>query len=666
MVALAMVIFTATASILSGLYAAPASFSASGDFVIMSQDAPTIFSSRVDAGLADALLSVGNISSAWPEVIAFSTWNGVSFVLRGTDLEAFLPELVESSPATPSLADVELDRWSALVGSRLLQRLGVEVPSTIPVTGSYASRIELVDVVGQYETGSYLDDEMLVSLEVARHLTGMPEDTASVISVSTDDPAWLSDVISPDAARFALLNVVPGTATVVVDEPFTVSMQVVNWGSEGGDVTVSVAEDGLVLDESTMTVDPGQTVSVSHNLSFPSTGTRSLEASISGDFPVTRTIEVSVVEPYLTISAPQRALAGEPFTAIVRTYDGLPAAGATVEYSAGAETASAITDNSGAVSLTIDSSGECVLSANAEGYTAASRSVEVVDISSYPDDFLPVVRSMTASPSTAVESETITATITVENSGALPGFHLLPLMLDSSVRTTLNISLGPAEKKSVSVSLDDLGVGTHVLQAGSYSVEISVEPWYADEPDLVQLVIRYGGSGVLSSSASVPIYQAAKISEGNVAVALFSIGAISGLLSLLAISAVFAKEVHEGRSRLGILRTIGASNSQIRRLVLPQALGYAFVGSTAGVAIGLGLSVWLAQSGAFLIFGHQLSFEVDSLLLVTVAIGAVVISVASAFVSAELAARETPIASIKKLEPEPLPEQSIEELLGED
>jgi hypothetical protein len=35
-------------------------------------------------------------------------------------------------------------------------------------------------------------------------------------------------------------------------------------------------------------------------------------------------------------------------------------------------------------------------------------------------------------------------------------------------------------------------------------------------------------------------------------------------------------------------------------------------------------------------------------------------------VSAEVAVRETPIASIRMLEPEPLPERSVEDLLGED
>jgi len=324
-----------------------------------------------------------------------------------------------------------------------------------------------------------------------------------------------------------------------------------------------------------------------------------------------------------------------------------------------------VTDEFGVVDITAEDAGDCIITAGSEGYTDVSKTVNVIDLSSYPDEFLPVVRSCVLSSGSGTESEAGDATISVENMGAAGGYFLLPVMVDSQTHTVLNISLGPAETKSSMTTIENLGVGTHTLQVGTFSHEVVVVPWYADEPDLVQLVVRYGGSGMLSSSASVPIYQAAKISEGNVAVALVSIGAISALLATLAISAVFAKEVHESRGRLGILRTIGASKSQIRRMVLPQALGYGVIGAVAGVVTGLLVTIWLTQSGAFMVFGHQLSFEADALLLMSVAAGAAVISVCSAFVSAEVAVRETPIVSIKMLEPEPPPERSIEELLGE-
>jgi ABC-type lipoprotein release transport system permease subunit len=664
-VTLAIMIFASTASILSGLYSAPAAFSSSGDFVVMSPDAPTIFSSRVEAGLAASLMSVENVTSAWPEILAFSTWNDCPFVVRGMDPAEYPQNLYTPSPFDIRVSPDQVISTKALIGTRLLDRLGIEVPAVLPLTGSYASRMAFVEVQGWFETGTYLDDELLVSLDIARHLTGTPDDMASVISVSTDNPEWLAKVLSPDTPRFVLFDVQPQTTTVVAGEALTITMSIRNWGSQEGEVAVWISDGGVALDEHSVSLEPGSTVSVSRNLSFASTGHRALNVSISGDFPVSFSVEVSVVDPYITLSAPSRVVVDEAFTVTARTHDGLPAVGAAIEYSIDGDSGMATTDGSGEVELSMTVAGICSLTAELDGYEAGSKSVEVVDLSVFPDQFIPVVRSFSLSSTSVVESETVVATMTVENTGAIPGTYSTPLLLDSQTYAMVEIPLGPAEVKTAFFTLDSLSVGVHTVQLSTFSREIAVEPWFADEPDLVQLVIRYGGSGVLSSSSSIPIYQAAKISEGNVAVALFSIGAVSALLASLAISAVFAKEIHESRSRLGILRTIGASNSQIRIMVLPQALGYGLAGALVGIVLGLAVTVWLSQSGAFFVFGHQLSIEVDASLLVLTAMAAVVISVCSAFVSAEVAARETPIASIKKLEPEPSPEQSIEELLGE-
>ena len=661
-----MLIFTSTASILTGLHGAPASFASTGDFVIVSGGAPTIFSSRVEIGLASSLDSVDKVTDARPETIAFSTWNDVSFVLRGTDLDAEMSVLDRFEPEVVEFVEPPDERTSAMVGSRLLGRLGIEIPSVLPITGSYSSRVEFVTVVGWFESKSYLDDELLVTLEVAGYLADMPKGMASLVSVTTDDPEWLEEVMSPHTARFALFDVRPRTATIVTDDELTMSMSVRNWGSAGGEVSLSLTEGGAPLDERSLTVDAGSTVPVSFNVSFSETGFHSLAVSISGDFPMTALVNVTVVNPYLTVSAPQRAIVNTTFPATVETHDGAPVEGALVEYSLNGESRSAITDEQGIANLTADDSGDCLITATYDGYEGASTTVEVIDPSSYPDAFLPMVRSLTISSSTVTESDTIQATISVENLGASAGVFSIQLLVDSQPHGILDVPLGPVEMKFLAMPVEGLGVGTHTLQVGTFSVEAVVEPWYADEPDIVQLVIRYGGSGVLTDSASVPIYQAAKVSEGNVAVALFSIGAISAMLAFLAISAVFAKEVHESRSTLGILRTLGASRSKMRQLVISQALGYGLIGALAGVLLGLLVSMWITQSGAFFIFGHQLSFETDILLLVMVAVGAVVISGCSAFASAEMAGRETPIASMGEPEPEPLPEKTIEELLGED
>ncbi|UCE91173.1 MAG: FtsX-like permease family protein [Methanobacteriota archaeon] len=650
-VALAMMLFTVTASILSALLAAPSSFAGQGDHVVLSADAATIFSSRVDEALVQSLLSQDAVTAAWAEVVALSAWNGKAFIVRGMSLAGASTSFPFSSLEIQASSSLENGR-SALIGSRLLDRLEIDVPYTLPLTGSYSSRVEFVEAVGSFDSGTYLDDEMLVHLDVARHLCGMPEGTASAIGVATDDPEWLADVLAPEGARFALFDVGSSKTAVVIGEEVTVSAEVANWGSEGGDATLQIGEGSAILDEMTETVAASSTATVTSTLTFSSLGTHTIDVRLMGTMAMRSSLNISVVEPFLTISAPSRAIVGAVVEASVLTHAGEPVAGAAVGYSVGEDSGTLLTDDAGNVGIPATHAGEMTITASSPGLDGDTATVEVVDLSSYPDDFLPVVRSFSISSAVVSEQDDVIVSVVVENNGAVAGWYELSIYVDSSEHSTLNLSLGPAGMRSVPIVLNGLRVGSHTIRAGTYSHEVIVEPWYADEPDLVQLVIRYGGTGTLSSSSAIPIYQAAKVSEGNIAVALFSIGAISGLLSMLAISAVFAKEVHEGRDTLGILRTLGASSSNIRRMVLFQAFAGALSGSAIGIAAGIAAAISLVSSGAFLIFGHEIAIQIDASLLAPIAFGAVTISALSALASAEAAVRETPMASIRKLEPD--------------
>jgi hypothetical protein len=220
------------------------------------------------------------------------------------------------------------------------------------------------------------------------------------------------------------------------------------------------------------------------------------------------------------------------------------------------------------------------------------------------------------------------------------------VLVDSGLYTTLSISLDGLESKSVTFKVRDISTGTHSIQVATFATELTVEPWFADNPDYVRLVMRYSGSSSLFSAGSVPIYQAAKISEGNVSVALFAIGATSALLALLAITSVFSKEIHEGR----------------RRLALENSLG----GAALGIAFGVIITDMLSRSGVFVLFGHEIQLSLDAGLLVLLLVGAVAISVSSALASAMIAVRETTIRSIKKLqeeEPEPI---DVERLIADE
>ena len=661
-ITLSMMIFTTTAAVLSGLRTAPNAFAANEGFAISSSSAPTIFSSQVDMNMVVALDGLPEITGASPEVFAFSSWGGESFVLRGVILERL-------NDTGPTFKRFELtgthppgERPSALVGTRLLERLGISLPCTISVVGSYSSKMDLLNIVGWFETDSPLDDELLVSLDVARFLSGMSSDKVSIIRVATSDPEWLSSLLSPQGPRFTLFDLLSQRTYAAIGEEVGVSVGVRNWGNEKGSVDISFKEGDNFIAEVARTLNASESDRVLQMMSFDTLGLHTVEVSISGEFPVKLTTYIAVVEPYLRMAAPSKAALGTEVPFQVTTFLGDPAIGATVTF--GSQVNS--TDSHGDTTFVANQIGAVQATANMTGFVDAQATVTVVDPSTYPPVFQPSVLSFTLSPPRIKESESATGVIVVSNNGSIAGSFNVTVLVDSSPYITLNISLDALESKSIAFEVKDISTGSHTVQVESFATELGVEPWFADNPDYVKLVMRYSGTSSLFSAGSIPIYQAAKISEGNISVALFAIGATSALLALLAITSVFSKEIHEGRRRLGILKTIGASRAAIRKLVFPQALENSLGGAALGIAFGVIITDMLSRSGVFFLFGHEFQLSLNAGLLILLLLGAVAISVSSALASAMIAVRETTIRSIRKLqeeEPEPI---DVEKLIADE
>jgi ABC-type lipoprotein release transport system permease subunit len=661
-IALSIMIFTATASILVGLRSAPGAFAANDGFAIASSSAPTIFASQVDVSIVGPLTQLPQIKGASPEVFAFSSYRGESFVVRGVDFDlrnATGPSFKKFSlSGTDSLADKE----SALIGSNLKARLGLNLPNKIPVVGSYTSRLQFVNVIGSYQTGTSMDDELLVSLDMARYLTRMSPQKVSIIRISTSDPDWLSGLLSPNGPRFTLFDMLTQRSLAAVDEPVAFSVGVRNWGSAPGEITVRFSEEGSAISERTAFLNSSQSDRIVETISFSSFGPHNITASIEGEFPVSLSVNVSVVQAYLRLAAPTKVALNESFSAKVTDYLGNPVEDALVSF--GGKTNS--TGSDGNASFVADAAGIFDLSADMSGYSSAESSVTVVDPSAYPAEFLPSVVSFSLSPDTIKQSETATCVVVVENDGSVPGTYNVTVNLDSSPHTIVSVDLDGLGSKTVTVKLRDLSVGSHIVQVSSFSEPLVVQSWIVDNPDLVQLVMRYSGSDSLFSAGSVPIYQAAKLSEGNIAIALFAIGAISALLALLAITSVFSMEIREARRRLGILKTIGASRSDIRRLVLPQALEDGLAGAGIGITCGVAIAYVLSKSDLLVLFGHRFHVDLDAGLLLLLLVGAVAISVSSALISARMAVLETTIRSIRKLDEEPVEKVDVERAIADE
>jgi hypothetical protein len=650
-------IFTTTISVLSGLRSAPAAFAAGEGFVISEANAPTIFSSRVSIDMLPSLDALENITGASPEIFSFSSWNGQSFVVRGVNLT----RLNETGPTlsgfvlSPGESAGRID--SALIGERLLERLGIRLPYTMPVVGSYNVKIQFLRIVGWFRSDSPLDDELLASLDATRQLTGMAVGDASIIRVSTSNPGWLSDLLSPKAARFALLDLRVSKAQVAKGEPVIVSVDVRNWGVRAGTATVTFSEGGLTLAEMATSLSASESRTINQEFVSEVTGSHSVEVAVAGDFPVRLWANYTVVEPYLEVASPAKVMLGQTFNLTVTKFDGGPATTAHLSY----DSQVATVDGEGKAMFIANETGVFDITAELAGFSNGLASIEVLDPSVFPHSFVPTIVSFSITPAEIRSSDGINGIVVIENDGTVAGTQDVVVYVDNSPALVLTVNLSGMSSETLSFSMDGFSIGARTIQVGPFARQLLVRPWFADNPDLVQFVIRYSGSSTLSSSASIPIYQAAKISQGNVAVALFAIGATSALLAVLAVTSVFSKEVREGRRRLGVLKTIGASRSAIRKLVFPQALENALAGAAIGAAFGIIVADWLSRSGLFFLFGHEFTLSFDTSLLVLLIVGTVMISLASALSSAMVAVRETAIRSIRGLA-----EEVIEEPLTED
>lgn len=665
-IALSIIVFTCTAAILSALQNGPRAFAGDAALVISSSGAPTIFSSQIDNGMVSALDSAASQFdaqlSASPEIFAFCSYGDESFVVRGVNYTRF-------DSVGPKFLDFEVadnesqyDRGSAVIGLELMRRLGVEPPFTMPLVGSYSTRMDLVTVVGWFRTDTTVDNELFVNLERARFLSGMRADKISIIRINSENPDQVRELLAPNEPRFTLYDLHTSKSILSAGETITLNVTVRNWGMKPGvvqltyNLTTSPGADGIetTLANDTVMVNASSSVAVSRKFTLSQAGEQILEVSIGGRMPVSLSANVRAVDPYMTYWGPRKVMLGDAFNVTALRYDGYPVEGATIDFLG--QTVS--TDAQGMVVLVADSLGNQTLSGSAGGLSGFNVTIEVSDPAAFPDGFLPLVTGLSLSADTIKESESVLGIVQLVNGGTVGGSFDLPVYVDfpSGQLMLYNVSLGPLESKQFTFPLEDLSVGTHYVGVELFSASLVVEPWYATEPDFVELFVRYGGMNQLSSAGSIPIYQAAKISQGNVQVALVSVGAVAALLSALAIVAIFSKEVRESRRRLGILKTLGATGHDVLRLVSPQALLRSLAGAGAGVVIGLFIADQISSSGTFMLFGHNLSIEWDEPLVLLVLVSAVLISVTSALASAWIAMRETAISAIRML-----PEDEVQE-----
>jgi len=198
---------------------------------------------------------------------------------------------------------------------------------------------------------------------------------------------------------------------------------------------------------------------------------------------------------------------------------------------------------------------------------------------------------------------------------------------------------------------------------GTFSVTLTVEPNVRPNPELIQLLLRYGGTSSLSPTRGELLYHTAKISESNIIIVIVSLAVLSGLLVTLGISTSFMKEINDNQKIIGILRSIGASSKRLTMIIFRESITISLPAAAVGVIGGYVLALFIQSTQSLYAFGHLINPVLSPTFLLAAAAGSVVICVGSSLASGIVVARRRAIKMIRGLKEEPTKQITLEELL---
>jgi ABC-type antimicrobial peptide transport system permease subunit len=114
---------------------------------------------------------------------------------------------------------------------------------------------------------------------------------------------------------------------------------------------------------------------------------------------------------------------------------------------------------------------------------------------------------------------------------------------------------------------------------------------------------------------------------------LYVLLALSVIVSLFGIINTLALSVYERTRELGILRAIGMTRRQVRRMIRQESVVTALIGATLGIALGIALAGLLVARIDFI------EFALPVTTLIIVAIAAIVVGIVAAILPARRASR---------------------------
>lgn len=577
-------------------------------------------SSRVDADYARLLRESRQRAS--PEILVFSAVDGQVFLTRGANYSAF----AAVTDARLTAGRPPQGPGEAVVGTDLATGLGIDANETLLLGGSNRPAVTRVRIVGVYRTPGLYDDQLLVPLRTARHLSTVGPDRVNIIRVAGTGATPGTASTPTPAAPGVVVTDVSVPATVAGGDRFRVTVALRNVRSTpvSRELTARVANR---TKKRTVTVPSGTTKRVSFGFRAPDgrTGTYTVRV---GDRR--RTIDVVRADILRLSPLPSR---GPPNASLrVRVVDGTghPVANTTVAMG----NLTVTTDADGRVVLPTPAPGTYRLTASKPGYPTVEREFVVRS-----DARRRLVATVTVTPTRPSAMRRPTAVVELYNPWQQPVTRRIAVDGPVEERQT-SVTVPPGERRQTSVALARTIPGRHTVTARADGRRLAATTYHVQGDQ--RLVSVIAASGAYDTAATGGIGQAATYVLGNLEVLVATLVALTALVTVACMVAVFARAVHARRRTLAIHRACGATPRQVLALVLADVVRIASPATALALLVGYA-GVWtLTRLGVFTAFGVTLRPPTSVPLLASVVGGALVLSVVGAVAATATVIRVPP------------------------
>ncbi len=588
---------------------APLANPASG--AIVEDDAAHVINSRVDTDYASLLRSQGIAAS--PELILTATVDGQPFLVRGANYTAFA-----------SITNVSLHNGhpphgtaEAVIGADLAETLGVEVGDSLTLGGSLSPGLTRVTIVGEFTASGIVDDQLIVSLPTAHHLS-IDSGQVQLIRVGRGNFTDINQAAAGASKPISVISV-SAPATVPADEPLPVTIRLRNLGRTDATRQLTVAL-GNVTRTRSVTLSADEQTQIRMNLSAESIGNHTLRVET-----YTQSVRVLPSDALqIPSELPTRAPPNSTLFVPVITADEQPVANATLRIG----NTTVTTSERGIAKVRLPSPpGTYTLVASKGNRSSATHQIEIS-----PTARRQFAVRLQVRPKTASVLARPKANVTVANPWDATLNRTL-MLVSPAVTRTRNVSLEPGESARITVNLIGSGIDERV-SPGTYTVRVVSDGETLAETEYTikgddRLFSALASTGQFSSGGA-GVGRAIQSIFGNIQLLLVAMVVLAGLTTVGSTTATFAQVVHARRQTIGVHRATGATYRQVLTTVLTDVCVITIPATVLAIVFALIATQVLGAMGLLTVFGIQLSTTVPIGVLIGTAIGSFLLAVLGA------------------------------------